>query len=127
MSDQNEFDTAFQRWAARPPATSAPDAARAVVERLQAEGGRLEAESRREAVGGRRQARRLSPALATLAAAILLLVAGTASFIHSLPSVSPPPAIGNTGRPTTVPARDADVVLWLDDGTPVYVFLPDGD
>jgi len=114
MSDQHHFDAAFRRWAERPPATSAPDAAGAVIERLQAEGGRW-------------RAARLSPASATLAAALLLLVAGTASFILSLPSVSLPPATGSEARPTTVPAREADVILWLDDGTPVYVFLPDGD
>lgn len=179
-SEMNEnFDEAFRRWAERPPATSATDAARAVVARLQAEG------ERRETAGGRgdvrraaadgglpplaavlrvplrlasaRRARsgqpdsghvgsdplrrrlRLSPAWATLAAATLLLVAGTASFIRSLPARSDAPgdragdrrprasARGPLGPLASVPARDADVVLWLDDGTPVYVFLPGGD
>jgi hypothetical protein len=85
---------------------------------------------------------RLSPAWATLFAAFLVLVAGTASFIRSLPpaATGPKPGVATglgvpnaaaaqgaplkTGGPTMVPARDADVVLWLDEGTPVYVFLP---
>ena len=36
------------------------------------------------------------------------------------------PAALSGARPSPVPARDADVLLWLDDGTPVSVFLPDG-
>ena len=149
MNEPANFDEAFREWAERPPATSASDAARAVVARLQAAGGLGKP--------------RLSPAWATLVAAVLVLVAGTVSFIHwfganglrgtrarlhpnaaaalgtpGLPATGPPrrlppwgPAVGTppTGGPTTfaVPARDADVVLWLDDGTPVYVFLPGGD
>jgi hypothetical protein len=116
MNQPHDFDDVFCNWAGRPPATSATDAARAVVARLQAAGGRRQA------------AVRLSPAWATLLAAVLLLVAGTASFIRSLPPVAglrTGVATGlKTGGPTMVPARDADVVLWLDEGTPVYVFLP---
>jgi hypothetical protein len=129
MHQPHDFDDVFCNWAGRPPATSATDAARAVVARLQAAGGRRQA------------AVRLSPAWATLLAAVLLLVAGTASFIRSLPPVAglrtgvatglgvpnAAAALGaplKTGGPTMVPARDADVVLWLDEGTPVYVFLP---
>jgi hypothetical protein len=131
MNQPGDFDEALRRWAGRPPATSATDAARAVVARLQA-------------AGDRRRFVRLSPAWATLLAAVLVLVAGTASFIRSLPPVATglktgvatglgvpnaAAALGaplKTGGPTrsVVPARDADVVLWLDDGTPVHVFLP---
>ncbi len=114
MTDQHHFDDAFREWASRPPVVGGADAAHLVVARL-------------AAGGGRRRAVRLSPARATVAVVILLLVAGTASFIHSLPSVSRTPAPGAVTRPTAVPARDVDVVLWLDDGTPVYVFLPDGN
>jgi len=136
MNEPANFDEAFREWAERPPATSASDAARAVVARLQAAGGLGKP--------------RLSPAWATLVAAVLVLVAGTVSFIHWFganglrgtrarlhPNAAaalgtpglPATAAAPTGGPTTfaVPARDADVVLWLDDGTPVYVFLPGGD
>ena len=132
MNQPHDFDDVFRKWAGRPPATSATDAARAVVARLQAAGGRREAAPApfdgRMSDFGRRPVR-LSPAWATLHAAVLVLVAGTASFIRSLPPVATGLKTGvatglKTGGPTMVPARDADVVLWLDDGTPVYVFLP---
>ncbi len=115
MSNHEQFDDAFRRWASRPTSTGAPDAARAVLSRMSpAEGTRRTA-----------RARRLSPAWATLAIAVVGLAAGTASFIRSLPpAVQPRPAVAVPATP--VPAREADVVLWLDDGTPVYVFLPDG-
>jgi hypothetical protein len=146
MNQPHDFDDVFRKWAGRPPATSATDAARAIVARVSgggrgdvrraaADGGlpplaaalrvplRLASARRarsRQADTGRRPVR-LSPAWATVVAAGLVLVAGTAAFIRSLPSV----ATGlKTGGPTMVPARDADVVLWLDEGTPVYVFLP---
>jgi hypothetical protein len=137
MNQPGDFDEALRRWAGRPPATSATDAARAVVARLQAAGGR-----QGFSFADRRRFVRLSPAWATLLAAVLVLVAGTAWFIRSLPPVATglktgvatglgvpnaAAALGaplKTGGPTMVPARDADVVLWLDEGTPVHVFLP---
>jgi len=177
MNQPGDFDEALRKWAGRPSATSATDAARAVVARLQAAGGKRQAagggrkpeDGRREAVERlspvgsgfsrivlRSAARgfglmgRLTPAWATVVAAGLVLVAGTAAFIRSLPPVATGlnPGVGTglgvpsaaaalgaplktgvatglkTGGPTMVPARDADVVLWLDEGTPVYVFLP---
>jgi hypothetical protein len=131
MNEPHDFDDALRRWADRPPATSAADAARAVVARLQAEGGRRDGAPDQIPVGqGFSLAGRLSPAWATCAAAIIVLLAGTASFIRSLPPVATGPGTGvatgpKAGGPTgMVPPRDADIVLWLDDGTPVYVFLP---
>ncbi len=112
---QHEFESVFRKWAERPSGTRADDAGRAVV------AGIAEGEQRF----------RLTPALTTLAAASLVLIAAAASFVHSLP----PTGSAHGGEPVAggapvvsrapVPARDADVVLWLDDGTPVYVFLPD--
>jgi len=148
MDERENFDNVFRKWAERPPATNATDAARAVVECLRAPGGRRQAGSGRGDIrravaeaefppldsglrasdSGRRV--RLSPAWATVVAAALALAAGTVSFIRSLPPVAglrTGVATGlKTGGPTgaIVPARDADVVLWLDEGTPVYVFLP---
>ncbi len=115
IRDQHEFDDAFRRWADRPTDTSAAGAARAIVARL-------------TATEGKRRARwLLSPARATLVAAVIVLVVGTASFIRTLPRLLPTPAAGNAVLPASVPARDADVLLWLDEGTPVSVFLPDGN
>jgi hypothetical protein len=124
-TQDHDFDEAFRRWAARPPVTSSGNAARAAVVRLQAEGGSRSAGQGLSLAGRRR--RGLSPAWVTLVVTLIVLVAGTASFIRTLPSVSPIPARENAARPSPVPAREADVLLWLDDGTPVYVFLPDGN
>jgi hypothetical protein len=135
MTDEDDFDEALRRWAGRPPVTSGTDAARAVVERLAAEReqpsvgqGFPSTRWRRKPSAGSLRAgslagQRLSPAWATLALAIVAILAGTTSFIRSLPPVA---RTRNVVTPPagTVPARDADLILWLDEETPVSVFLP---
>jgi len=118
MNKEHDFDDAFRRWAWRPLATSGADAARAVVEHVAAKG------RRRFDLAGHR----LSAARATLALAIVAIVAGTATFIRSLPPAAPVSVMANPApHASAVPAREADIVLWLDAETPVYVFLPDGN
>lgn len=112
MSDEHNFDDAFRKWASRQTPTGPPDAARAVVEQMSVEQG--------FSLAGRR----LSPAWATLALAIVAIVGGTASFIRSLPAPETRTSALTAAYPTTVPARGADLILWLDDDTTVYVFLP---
>lgn len=133
MNDEPcDFDERLRRWAARPPATQASQAANTVVERISMpEAGTANSVVRwlHRAFRCRNALRvRLSPALATVLAASVLIIAGTASFIRTLPPVrvdSGSRSVASGGQRVPVPARDADVILWLDAATPVYVFLPD--
>ncbi len=120
----SDFEDVFRKWAERPVATSGADAARTIVAVISGENRG----SRKPAAG---RSFRLTPAMTTLGAAALILIAAAASFVRSLPPAGfdearvAAPGVSSPGSRGPVPAREADVVLWLDDGTPVYVFLPD--
>jgi hypothetical protein len=63
----------------------------------------------------------LSPAWATLASAAIVIASATAWVVRA-PAPSPPLATVASRLPA--PSADSDVVvLWLDDQTPVHVFL----
>ncbi len=105
MQEPERFDEAFRRWAARPVTSSAERAAKLFTARDQ------------------RYGLRLSPAWATLAAAALVIVSATAWMIGTR---SPAPRADSIASRLAAPSADSDiVVLWLDDQTPVHVFLTD--
>ncbi len=102
--DREPFDAGFRRWAERLPTTTGAEAASRLFEE-----------------GARRRAPRLSPGWVTVASAAVLIVAAVGAVLRT-----PAP----TGGPARVesrlaaPSPDSDVVvLWLDDQTPVHVFL----
>jgi hypothetical protein len=104
MKTDGTFDESFRAWAARPTDVDAET----VVTRL------VEAEMDSRPV-------RLKPAWATLAVALVAFVTGAVWWTRSLP---PTPR----GRPATVEAiqapADSDiVVVWVDEQTPIQVFL----
>jgi hypothetical protein len=106
-----DFDAVFRRWAAGRLNTTPADAARAVVDRIAS------------SVQAASPVRRVTPARVVVAVAATVLVAATITFVGSLPTV--PTGSRRIDAPhAPVPARDADLVVWLDDATPVYVFLP---
>lgn len=103
MSDNYEpFDDAFRAWAARPPETSAPDAAREVTALIRA-----------------RNRRRVLSFSAMAAAA--MVVAVMSAILLRVPN-------GPTPEPVVVaelvqPAEQEDgvVTMWLDDETKLYM------
>jgi hypothetical protein len=63
----------------------------------------------------------LSPAWATLAAAALVIASATTWVIGRH---APMPRVDSVSSRLAVPSADSDVVVvWLDDQTPVHVFL----
>lgn len=107
MQEPERFDEAFRRWAARPVTSGAEAAARLF-----------------ETPGHRPVRRGLSPAWATLAAAALVIAGATTWVIRTggpTPRVEP-----RLASRLATPSADSDVVvMWLDDQTPVHVFLTD--
>ncbi len=104
MTTGGSFDESFRAWAARPTDVEAET----VVARL------AESETTSRPV-------RLRPAWATLAVALVAFVTGAVWWTRSLP---PEPPV----RPVAVEAiqspGDSDiVVVWVDEQTPVQVFL----
>ncbi len=106
----NEFEERFRRWAQRPPETSPEEAARQVVGRLPA----------------RRATFRPWHGLA--AAAVLALV--VVSWLLLGPGGNPgqtPPILKTEVAESAHPADSDEVLLWLDESTPLYMtFAPAG-
>lgn len=106
-----DFEERFRRWARRPPRTPAEEAARRVADRLP---------PRRESPF------RAWPGLA--AAAVLLL--GLALWLVLGPATEPPaqpPVLRAEIDEPVHPADSNEVLLWLDESTPLYMtFAPPG-
>lgn len=101
----DRFDTLLREWAARPPRTPAPFAARRLAARLAG-----------LAAGETRQPRRWAfSRLAGATAVLAVLAAGL--WLGSRPPLRPPaPA-------APAPVDDGVVVFWLDAETPLYLTL----
>ena len=109
------FEKEFRRWATRPPTKPAHLAARDVVARVTAD-----APSR-----PRSSFFALTPMRGVMAAASLALAVAATTYVLR-PGV--PHRAGDLGGVdaliVSAPPPDADMVVLLDDGTPVHVFLP---
>ncbi|MGE5360703.1 MAG: hypothetical protein ACM3NQ_16930 [Bacteroidales bacterium] len=104
MQAPERFDEAFRQWAER-PVTSGTEAAATLFTRRERRSGRLP----------------LSPAWATLVAAALVIASATTWVIGT---GGPGPRIESIDSRLAAPSDDSDiVVVWLDDQTPVHVFL----
>ncbi len=104
MQEPERFDEAFRRWAARPVPSGAEAAAKLFAPRERRSGGW-----------------RLSPAWATLAAAALVIASAATWQIRTR---APLQTVRSAGSRLAAPSADSDiVVVWLDDQTPVHVFL----
>ncbi len=104
MREPEQFEDAFRRWAARPITSGAEAAAKVFAPRER-----------------RPRGLRLSPAWATLAAAALVITSVATWLVETR---VPVPRVDSVGSRLAAPAPDSDVVvLWLDDQTPVHVFL----
>ncbi len=95
------FEEAWQEWVQRPPETSAA----AGAERVAA------------AVRASRRRRRPRWIMATAAAAALLVAGFTAHFVLR----GPTPPVPTVMAPAAVPLGAGEVLIWLDDDTPLYM------
>lgn len=104
---EDRFHRAFREWAARPPRTPAPFAARRLAQRLAGLSGETARQPRRWALS------RLAGA-----AAVLAVLAG-GLWLGSRPPLIPRPPQSSAAAPVD----DGVVVLWLDTETPLYLTL----
>lgn len=108
MKKREHFDDAFRGWALRPTGIDVRRLVSAVRDRDRAPELRV----------------RLRPVWAALAAVALMLASG-ASFWPRTPAPREAPLPLHATGPT-VPSPESDVVVvWIDDETPVYMFLND--
>lgn len=105
-----DFEERFRRWAQRPPDTPPEEAARRVVDRLPAQGATFR------------------PWHGLAAAAVLALVVTSWLLLGPGGTPTPTPPIGETAVAESAHPADSDeVLLWLDESTPLYMtFAPAG-
>lgn len=108
---ERQFEDAWRRHAARPPATSPQEAAGQVLQRL------AEGETAAREKAARRRPLRLAAATAVV---VLVLVAATV-LLRPPDRPSVPPRAGEVAE-TALPPEGV-VVLWLDAETPLYLTL----
>jgi hypothetical protein len=100
--DFKPFDDAFRDWAARPPETSAPEAAREVAALIRTR--------------NRRRVLRFS----AMAAAAMVVAATSAVLLRTPAGSNPEPAVVAEVVQATHP-EDGVVLMWLDDETKLYM------
>jgi hypothetical protein len=108
MKRRGNFDDAFRAWASRPAGVD--------VRRLVSA---VRGQDHAPALGIR-----LRPVWATLAAVAFVLASGASWWSRTQAPRETPPPLHATGP--IVPSPESDVVVvWIDDETPVYMFLND--
>ena len=108
MKKRGHFDDAFQAWASRPAGVDVRRLVSAVRDR-----------DRAPKLGVR-----FRTVWATLAAVALVLASGASWWSRTQAPREAPPPLHTTGP--IVPSPESDVVVvWIDDETPVHMFLND--